>query len=600
MREEDELSTPGNSGKTPGTPGHSTSGPDISGETPGTSGHSTTRPGTSGEARDETRPATSGSSNTPTTREDDILNRVLSRADSSLTAAELAADDDTNFDVQERAALRRVAGLSTELEDVTEVEYRDVRLENVVLAGVYTEGTAEAAEDSLRELAALAETAGSTVLDGVIQRRDTPDPATYLGRGKARELAEIVNAVGADTVIFDSELAPSQRRALEDVVKVKVVDRVALILDIFAQHAKSREGKAQVELAQLEYLLPRLRGWGESMSRQAGGQVAGGAGIGSRGPGETQIELDRRRIRKRMAKLRRDIAKMTPAREVKRSSRKRNRIPSVAIVGYTNAGKSSLLNRLTDAGVMVQNVLFATLDPTVRAAEAEDGRTYTLTDTVGFVRNLPHQLVEAFRSSLEEAGQADVLLHVVDGSHPDPEGQIAAVHDVLADVVDPSVPELIVINKADIAEPDAVARLMRRHPGAVAVSAHTGEGLDILRTAIAEALPHPEYELTVLIPYNRGDLLSAVHEDGEIERIEHIDEGTVVHAFVNGDLAAQLEPFRRPDMFAGAGPAEDSTPVQVPDSPESTSYEVPTPDAETTSPDRVSPDLGDEPAEDRE
>lgn len=582
MREEDELSTPG------------TSGPGTSGEARGTSGPDETRPGTSGK--------TPGSPKTQPTREDDILNRVLSRADSSLTAAELAADDDTNFDVQERAALRRVAGLSTELEDVTEVEYRDVRLENVVLAGVYTEGTAEAAEDSLRELAALAETAGSTVLDGVIQRRDTPDPATYLGRGKARELAEIVNAVGADTVIFDSELAPSQRRALEDVVKVKVVDRVALILDIFAQHAKSREGKAQVELAQLEYLLPRLRGWGESMSRQAGGQVAGGAGIGSRGPGETQIELDRRRIRKRMAKLRRDIAKMTPAREVKRSSRKRNRIPSVAIVGYTNAGKSSLLNRLTDAGVMVQNVLFATLDPTVRAAEAEDGRTYTLTDTVGFVRNLPHQLVEAFRSSLEEAGQADVLLHVVDGSHPDPEGQIAAVHDVLADVVDPSVPELIVINKADIAEPDAVARLMRRHPGAVAVSAHTGEGLDILRTAIAEALPHPEYELTVLIPYNRGDLLSAVHEDGEIERIEHIDDGTVVHAFVNGDLAAQLEPFRRPDMFAGAGSAEDSIPGQAPDSPESTSYEVPTPDAETTSPDRVSPDptSGDDPVGDRE
>ena len=565
MREEDELSTPG------------TSGPGTSGKTPGTR---------------KTQP----------TREDDIINRVLSRADSSLTAAELAADDDTNFDVQERAALRRVAGLSTELEDVTEVEYRDVRLENVVLAGVYTEGTAEAAEDSLRELAALAETAGSTVLDGVIQRRDTPDPATYLGRGKARELAEIVAAVGADTVIFDSELAPSQRRALEDVVKVKVVDRVALILDIFAQHAKSREGKAQVELAQLEYLLPRLRGWGESMSRQAGGQVAGGAGIGSRGPGETQIELDRRRIRKRMAKLRRDIAKMTPAREVKRSSRKRNRIPSVAIVGYTNAGKSSLLNRLTDAGVMVQNVLFATLDPTVRAAEAEDGRTYTLTDTVGFVRNLPHQLVEAFRSSLEEAGQADVLLHVVDGAHPDPEGQIAAVHDVLADVVDSSVPELIVINKADIAEPDAVARLMRRHPDAVAVSAHTGEGLDILRTTIAEALPHPEYELTVLIPYNRGDLLSAVHEDGEIERIEHIDDGTVVHAFVNGDLAAQLEPFRRPDMFAGAGSAGDSTQEQVPGSPEFTSYEAPTPDAETTSPDRVSPEStsGDEPAEDRE
>ncbi|OFS26612.1 GTPase HflX [Brevibacterium sp. HMSC07C04] len=561
MREENELSAPGASSAEDSTPG------------------------SSGEAPEEPR---SGTSTGESSREDDIINRVLSRADSSLTAAELAADDDTNFDVQERAALRRVAGLSTELEDVTEVEYRDVRLENVVLAGVYTDGTAEAAEDSLRELAALAETAGSTVLDGVIQRRDTPDPATYLGRGKTRELAEIVAAVGADTVIFDSELAPSQRRALEDVVKVKVVDRVALILDIFAQHAKSREGKAQVELAQLEYLLPRLRGWGESMSRQAGGQVAGGAGIGSRGPGETQIELDRRRIRKRMAKLRRDIAKMTPAREVKRSSRKRNRIPSVAIVGYTNAGKSSLLNRLTDAGVMVQNVLFATLDPTVRAAEAEDGRTYTLTDTVGFVRNLPHQLVEAFRSSLEEAGQADVLLHVVDGSHPDPEGQIAAVHDVLADVVEPSVPELIVINKADIAKPDAVARLMRRHPGAVAVSAHTGEGLDILRTTIADALPHPEFELTALIPYSRGDLLSAVHEDGEIERIEHIDEGTVVHAFVNGELAAQLEPFRRPDMFAGA-------------SSEPSSHELPIPTAAPTSPEPVTPDptSRDEPAGER-
>ena len=561
MREENELSAPGASSAEDSTPG------------------------SSGEAPEEPR---SGTSTGESSREDDIINRVLSRADSSLTAAELAADDDTNFDVQERAALRRVAGLSTELEDVTEVEYRDVRLENVVLAGVYTDGTAEAAEDSLRELAALAETAGSTVLDGVIQRRDTPDPATYLGRGKASELAEIVSAVGADTVIFDSELAPSQRRALEDVVKVKVVDRVALILDIFAQHAKSREGKAQVELAQLEYLLPRLRGWGESMSRQAGGQLAGGAGIGSRGPGETQIELDRRRIRKRMAKLRRDIAKMTPAREVKRSSRKRNRIPSVAIVGYTNAGKSSLLNRLTDAGVMVQNVLFATLDPTVRAAEAEDGRTYTLTDTVGFVRNLPHQLVEAFRSSLEEAGQADVLLHVVDGSHPDPEGQIAAVHDVLADVVEPSVPELIVINKADIAKPDAVARLMRRHPGAVAVSAHTGEGLDILRTTIADALPHPEFELTALIPYSRGDLLSAVHEDGEIERIEHIDEGTVVHAFVNGELAAQLEPFRRPDMFAGA-------------SSEPSSHELPIPTAAPTSPEPVTPDptSRDEPAGER-
>ena len=261
------------------------------------------------------------------------------------------ADGDQD-ELAARHSLKRVQGLSTELEDMTEVEYRQLRLERVVLAGVWTEGSAEDAENSLRELAALAETAGSEVLDGVIQRRATPDPATFLGKGKAQELAEIVALSGADTVVVDSELAPSQRRALEDVVRVKVIDRTALILDIFAQHASSREGRAQVELAQLEYLLPRLRGWGESMSRQAGGRAAAGEGIGSRGPGETKIELDRRRIRTRMAKLRRDIAGMKPAREAKRANRRRNRVPSVAIAGYTNAGKSSLLNRLTTAGVL--------------------------------------------------------------------------------------------------------------------------------------------------------------------------------------------------------------------------------------------------------
>ena len=266
-----------------------------------------------------------------------------------------------------RAGTRRVASLSTELEDVSEVEYRQLRLERVVLIGIFDFDASEA-ENSLHELAALAQTAGSTVLDGVLQRRANPDPATYLGSGKAKELARIVESVGADTVIVDGELAPSQRRALEDVVKVKVVDRTALILDIFAQHAKSREGKAQVELAQLEYLLPRLRGWGESMSRQAGGRVAGGEGIGSRGPGETKIELDRRRIRTRMAKLRREIKEMKPSRETQRHSRRAGGVPSVAIVGYTNAGKSTLLNRITGADVMVQDALFATLDPTVRQA----------------------------------------------------------------------------------------------------------------------------------------------------------------------------------------------------------------------------------------
>ena len=278
--------------------------------------------------------------------------------------------DGEQWDREERAALRRVPGLSTELEDVTEVEYRQLRLENVVLVGVHPQGEQEDAENSLRELAALAETAGAVVLDGVLQRRPHPDPATYVGRGKAQELRDIVAALGADTVIADTELAPSQRRALEDVVKVKVIDRTTVILDIFSQHAKSREGKAQVELAQLEYLLPRLRGWGDSMSRQAGGQVgAGGAGMGSRGPGETKIELDRRRIRTRMAQLRRQIRDFAPARDAKRAERKRNTIPSVAIAGYTNAGKSSLLNRLTSAGVLVENALFATLDATVRRAE---------------------------------------------------------------------------------------------------------------------------------------------------------------------------------------------------------------------------------------
>ena len=316
-----------------------------------------------------------------------------------------AGFDGDQLDREERAALRRVAGLSTELEDVTEVEYRQLRLERVVLAAVWSEGTADDAENSMRELAALAETAGSEVLAGVVQRRSNPDPATYLGKGKAAELRDIVIAEGADTVICDTELAPSQRRALEDVVKVKVIDRTALILDIFAQHAKSREGKAQVELAQLQYLLPRLRGWGESMSRQAGGQAAGGQGMGSRGPGETKIELDRRRINTRIAKLRREIKEMKTVRDTKRGSRRANAVPSVAIAGYTNAGKSSILNRLTGAGVLVENQLFATLDPTVRRSETPDGRLYTLVDTVGFVRALPHQLVEAFRSTLEEVGR---------------------------------------------------------------------------------------------------------------------------------------------------------------------------------------------------
>ena len=431
--------------------------------------------------------------------------------------------------------------MSTELEDVSEVEYRQLRLERVVLAGLYTSGNAAEAETSLLELAALAETAGSEVLDGLLQRRAHPDPATFFGKGKAAELAGIIAENGADTVIADGELGPGQRRALEDIVKVKVIDRTALILDIFAQHAKSREGKAQVELAQLEYLLPRLRGWGESMSRQAGGRIAaGGAGMGSRGPGETKIELDRRRIRDRMSKLRREIKAMAPGRVAQRADRRRNQVPAVAIAGYTNAGKSSLLNRLTGAGVLVENALFATLDPTVRRSTTPDGREFTYADTVGFVRHLPTQLVEAFRSTLEEVGDSDLLLHVVDASHPDPEGQIRAVRTVLGEIEGFDVPEVVVLNKADLAEPETIARLRSQVENSVVVSARTGAGMDELRDLIADRLPRPAVEVDVLVPYSRGDLIARAHTTGEVLAEEHVMEGTKLHARVDEALAAEL------------------------------------------------------------
>ena len=488
----------------------------------------------------------------------DPVDRVLARAESrtgahvfgaaqALQDASTVAYGDTDgdqWDREERAALRRVPGLSTELEDVTEVEYRQLRLENVVLVGVYPQGSQEDAENSLRELAALAETAGAVVRDGVLQRRPHPDPATYVGRGKAAELRDLVAAVGADTVIADTELAPSQRRALEDVVKVKVIDRTTVILDIFSQHAKSREGKAQVELAQLEYLLPRLRGWGDSMSRQAGGQVgAGGAGMGSRGPGETKIELDRRRIRTKMAQLRRQLRDFAPAREAKRAERKRNTIPAVAIAGYTNAGKSSLLNRLTRAGVLVENALFATLDTSVRRSETADGRVYTLTDTVGFVRNLPHQLVEAFRSTLEEVGDADVIVHVVDASHPDPAAQLATVRDVIGDVGARDLPEIVVFNKADLVDDDTRLVLRGLAPQALFVSSRTGEGIDELRETIEHTLPLPAVEVRAVVPYDRGDLVSAVHENGIILAQEHGPDGTFLHAHVPAILGGRLAAY---------------------------------------------------------
>ncbi|MEN9679818.1 MAG: hypothetical protein RLZ57_947 [Actinomycetota bacterium] len=391
------------------------------------------------------------------------------------------------------------------------------------------------ADNSLKELSALAETAGSEVLDALIQRRDKPDPATFIGSGKVTELKEIVRSTGADTVICDGELSPAQLKTLEDKLKVKVVDRTALILDIFAQHAKSREGKAQVELAQMNYLLPRLRGWGEALSRQQGG-----GGIATRGPGETKIETDRRRIRDRMAKLRREINDMKISRDTKRQERRRHKIPSVAIAGYTNAGKSSLLNRLTNAGVLVENALFATLDPTTRRTQTSEGRVYTLTDTVGFVRHLPHQLVDAFKSTLEEVADADLIVHVVDGSHPDPFEQIRAVRSVLAEVGASDIPEIIAINKADIADPETIMRLVRAEPNAFAFSAKTGFGVDKLLIAIENSLPHPNIEVDVVIPYSRGDLVSAIHERGEVIEETYLESGTAIKALVDGRLANKI------------------------------------------------------------
>jgi len=477
-------------------------------------------------------------------RDNDLFEELLresARAAADFDADEIDFEVTSQPDLADRHALRRVKGFSTELQDISEAEYRQLQLERVVLVGVWTEGTAEMAENSLAELKALAETAGSEVLDGLIQRRDKPDPATYIGSGKVVELRQIVAATGADTVICDGELSPSQLRQLEDKLKVKVVDRTALILDIFAQHAKSKEGKAQVELAQIAYLLPRLRGWGDSISRQVGGRAAGGAGIGGRGPGETKIETDRRRIRDKMAKLRREIAEMKVSRDTKRQERKRFNIPSVAIAGYTNAGKSSLLNKLTDAGVLVENALFATLDPTVRKSQTSEGRVYTLSDTVGFVRHLPHQLIDAFKSTLEEVSGSDLIVHVVDGSHPDPFEQIRAVREVIAEIGGGDIPEIIAINKVDAADPDVVMEILRKEKNSFAFSARTGFGIEGLVRAIEKSLPHPNVEINAIIPYDRGDLVSAVHEHGEIISEEYVETGTQMRALVDGGLAKAIE-----------------------------------------------------------
>jgi GTP-binding protein HflX len=386
----------------------------------------------------------------------------------------------------------------------------------------------------MQELAALAETAGTQVLDGLIQRRDKPDAATYIGSGKALEIKRIVQSSGADSVICDGELSPGQLRNLEDIIKVRVVDRTWLILDIFAQHAKSREGKAQVSLAQMTYMLPRIRGWGEALSRQ-------GAGVLARGPGETKIETDRRRIRDQMAKLRKELKAMGQTREIQRSTRRKAAIPSVAIAGYTNAGKSSLLNRLTGAGVLVEDALFATLDPTVRKVQTPSGRNITVTDTVGFVRHLPHELIEAFRSTLEEISQSDLLLHILDGSDPAPEAQLAAVKEVLSEIGASSVTELVVINKIDIANLDTLMRLKTLLPEALLISAQTGEGIDKLLIAIDEELSKLDLQIDLVLPYSAAALIAKTHNVGQVTLLEHTEIGTRIVASVPAKLAVELK-----------------------------------------------------------
>ncbi len=390
-------------------------------------------------------------------------------------------------------------------------------------------------ESSLDELAALADSAGAEPVDRVVQARSDPDPATFVGRGKLEEIHRRVHERSASLVILDDELSPGQLRTLEERLGVKVIDRTALILDIFALHARSREGKAQVELAQLNYLLPRLRGWGEAMSRLGGG-------IGTRfGGGETKLEVDRQHIKRRIAKLRRDLKDLSRTREVKRSRRERSGVPQIAIAGYTNAGKSTLMNALTRANVLVADQLFATLDPTVRRITLPDGRVATVSDTVGFVSKLPHDLVEAFRSTLEEVARASLIVHVADAASSEMGAQIEAARSVLAEIGAGAIGEVLVLNKIDLLSAEDRERLARRFPDAVPVSALTGEGLDRLVRTVAAAIPHPPVEVTVLVPYGRDELVARLHRDAEVLWSESTDQGTLLRARVGDRELAALD-----------------------------------------------------------
>ena len=419
----------------------------------------------------------------------------------------------------------------------TEVDLDVVRQRALLVGTGNGMRTADEANESLDELALLVDTAGADPVERELQRRDRPDPATYIGKGKAQELRELADVLDVDVVVFDDELSPAQQRNLETLFERDVVDRVALILDIFAQHATSQEGMLQVELAQLRYRLPRLRGRGIQLSQQ-------GAGIGTRGPGETQLEVDRRRILRRVSKLERDLQQVAQTRSVQRKARQRRSIPTVALVGYSNAGKSTLLNRLTDANVLVEDRLFSTLGTTTRRLRLPGGETVLCSDTVGFVRRLPHQLVEAFRSTLAETADADLVLHVVDAAAADPEGQIHAVHTVLREIDADELPEMVVVNKIDAADPETVEEIVAAHPGAIAVSGRTGEGVDKLLDAIGARLRSmiPIYEL--LIPYDRGDLLAALHRDGEVLVEVHADDGTRVRARLPEAVASKVADFQ--------------------------------------------------------
>jgi len=417
----------------------------------------------------------------------------------------------------------------------TEVDLEVVHQRALLVGTGFGTRSAEAAEAALTELALLADTAGAEPVESILQRREHPDPATFIGSGKAAELHQLAEALDVDVVVFDNELSPAQQRNLEKIFERDVVDRVALILDIFAQHATSQEGMVQVELAQLRYRLPRLRGRGSAMSQQAGG-------IGTRGPGETQLEVDRRRIQGRITKLEQDLKRLGRTRATQRKARRRHSIARIALVGYTNAGKSTLLNRLTHASALVEDRLFSTLDPTTRRLQLPGGETILCSDTVGFVRNLPHQLVEAFRSTLEEVIEADLLVHVVDAASPDAEDQINAVHTVLDELGAESVPELLVVNKIDAVDADRVHELASGS-SALTVSAHTGEGIDKLLELIGERLRALVPVVELIVPYERGDVLAALHRQGEVLVEVHDDHGTRVRARLPAEDSARFHEF---------------------------------------------------------